>query len=117
MSYSENEIKTGVALLDYVEKIMKISLNLGNAVTEVYTAKTTLETAYIGEAKEEMEQYLYSFDAHLQKMITLYSSLSSYIYGVYDKMEAKDAALSRWVLANWGVEVEVEDGQIRTKEG
>ena len=117
MSVSENEIKTGVALLDYVEKITEISLNLGNAMTEVYTAKTTLESAYIGEAKVEMEQYLYSFDAHLQKMVTLYSSLSSYIYGVYDKMEAKDEALSRWILANWGIEVEVENGQVRAKEG
>ena len=106
------EIKTGVALLNYVQEVTNVSTNLGNALTEVYTAKNALENAYIGEAKEEMTMYIGSLYAHLQKMITLYGSLLTYIYGAYETMEEKDEILSQWILSNWGVEVTVKDGQI-----
>ena len=44
--------------------------------------------------------------------MTLYGSLLTYIYGAYEKLEATDEALSQWILNNWGVEVEVKEGQI-----
>lgn len=106
------EIKTGVALLNYVQEITNISTNLSSALTEVYTARTLLESSYVGDAKEEMSQYINSLYAHIQKMMTLYGSLLTYIYGAYEKLEATDEALSQWILNNWGVEVEVKDGQI-----
>ena len=106
------EIKTGVALLNYVQELTNINTNLSNALTEVYYAQTTLETAYIGDAKEEMTMYLNSLYQHIQKMITLYGSLLTYIYGAYEKLEAADEALSEWILVNWGIEVEIKDGQI-----
>ena len=106
------EIKTGVALLNYVQEITNISTNLSSALTEVYTAKTLLESSYVGDAKEEMSLYINSLYSHIQKMMTLYGSLLTYIYGAYEKLEATDEALSQWILNNWGVEVEVKDGQI-----
>ncbi|QFJ53723.1 hypothetical protein [Pseudobutyrivibrio xylanivorans] len=112
-----NEIKTGVALLNYVQEITNITTSLGNAMTEVYTAKTALEGAYIGEAKEEMTMYIGSLYAHIQKMVTLYGSLMTYIYNAYETMEDKDEILSKWILSNWGVEVQVKDGQIVPPSG
>lgn len=111
------EIKAGVALLNYVQEITNISMNLGNAMTEVYNAKSMLESAYIGDAKEEMTMYIGSLYAHIQKMNTMYGSLLTYIYNAYETLAAKDEALAEWILQNWGIEVEVDNGEIRAKEG
>lgn len=83
-------------------------------MTEVYTARLLLESSYIGDAKEEISQYINSLYVHIQKMMTLYGSLLTYIYGAYEKLEATDEALSQWILNNWGVEVEVKDEQINS---
>lgn len=111
------EIKAGVALLNYVQEITSISMNISKAMTEVYYAKTLLETSYVGDAKEEMTMYIGSLYAHIQKMSTMYGSLMTYIYNAYETLAAKDEALAEWILQNWGIEVEVEDGEIRAKEG
>lgn len=111
------EIKLGVELLDYVVQVGNISRYLSNALSKVYTARQTLESAYIGDAKEEMEMYINSYYAHIQKMIMLYASLGTYISNAFEKLEAQDEAIAAWYKQTYDVDVEVENGQIRVKEG
>lgn len=95
-----DEIKVGVALLDYVEQCAEISGDLCNALAEVELAKNSLLDAYEGSAKESMEGYLSQLNHHLEKMILFYGNLTSYIYGAFNQMEDKDEALSAWVIKN-----------------
>ena len=95
-----DEIKVGMALLDYVEEVALISADLCSALSEVETAKTALEDAYTGDAKEYMQAYLNQLYHHLEKMILFYANLAAYINGAFEKITKKDEALSRWVLKN-----------------
>jgi hypothetical protein len=95
-----DEIKVGVALLDYMETCAEISADLSQALGQVELAKTALEDAYVGDAKEYMEAFLLAFYHHLEKLIFFYGNLTTYMYGCFDKMEEKDEALAQWVIAN-----------------
>ena len=99
---NNNEIKLGVELLDYVVQIGNISKYLSNALSKVYSARQQLETAYTGDAKEEMELYINSYYGHIQKMITMYASLGTYISNAFDKLEAQDEALAAWYKQTYG---------------
>ena len=95
-----DEIKTGVALLNYVGENAKIVEDLSSALNEVFDAMEKYNGSYVGQADSVMSGYLSLLYHHIEKMIFLHGNLGSYIYGAYEKMECKDEALAQWVISN-----------------
>lgn len=103
-SMSDEEIKIGGEVLDYIAELGRIQEELQTAYVYAESCKANVDTgtSYKGKATEEMQLFFSSLASNLQRMLFLYQAATAYATNAYKTMYYNEEQIVDWVINQMG---------------
>lgn len=83
------------AMLGFYLMLSDMVINLNEAYQKVCEAKMTFETCYSGDAQKEIELFLSSLPAHINRLAIFYSKLMEFIYATAESLLQNDIKMAQ----------------------
>lgn len=101
---SEEEIKIGEEVLDYIAELGKIQEEVQTAYVYAESCKANMDTgtSYKGKAMEELQLFCSSLASNLQRMIFLYQAATTYAFNAYKTMYYNEEQIVDWIINQMG---------------
>lgn len=101
---SEEEIKIGEEVLDYIAELGKIQEEVQTAYVYAESCKANMDTgtSYKGKATEELQLFCSSLASNLQRMTFLYQAAVTYAFNAYKTMYYSEEQIVDWVINQMG---------------
>ena len=100
----EHDLKVGVQVLEYANRITAIMAKLSDASTAAHTAAENFaagKDSYSGRARGEMQQFYDNYAANIDKLAYFESVSAQFLGRVFEEIVSVDEALAGEVVRLW----------------